>query len=122
MTADARAPRWSPAAAGQRTRAAWSGGLSPRRSSGVRTLRAGNLPQLALFQHPPENLAGRRLGDGVDELHIARNLVVRETALDEGDDVAGRQLATRLSDHEGLGDLARLGMRLADHRGVGDRG
>src|SRR2546425_5817985 len=82
---------------------------------------ASALAELPLFQDATQDLARGRLRDGVDELDLARNLVVGEAALDEGDHVGGGQRLARLPDDERLGDLARLGMRLADHRGIGNR-
>src|SRR2546427_7926173 len=79
------------------------------------------LAELLLLEHPAQDLARRRLRNRGDELDLARHLVVGEAALDEGDDVGGRELVARLLDDEGLGDLARLGVRLADHRRVRDR-
>src|SRR5262249_4205739 len=76
--------------------------------------------ELLLLEDAAEDLAGGCLRDRVDELDLAGNLVVGETALDEGDDVAGRQVLPLLPDDESLGNLAGLGMRLTDHCRVGD--
>src|SRR5438105_12768663 len=57
-------------------------------------------------QHPPKNLARRRLWNRVDELELA-DLFVRRNALgDEVHDVLGRR--RRLRDDERLGHLAGL--------------
>src|SRR5437867_6534307 len=86
--------RYGPVKLEQATAASIAGSSATIRQ---RLLTASALAELPLLQHATKNLARGRLRNGVDELDLARNLVVGEAALDEGDDVARREIVARLA-------------------------
>jgi hypothetical protein len=63
-------------------------------------------------QLPPQYLASRRLGNGVDKEHLADLLVRRHPLGDVVHDLSLRDLATRLPDHKRYWDLPCLLMRI----------
>ena len=63
-------------------------------------------------QLPPQYLPSRRLGNGLNEEHLADLLVRRHPLCDVVHDLSLRDLATRLPDHKRHGYLPCLLMRI----------
>src|SRR6202042_2165591 len=71
---------------------------------------------------PLLDLAGRALGQRVDDPHVAGVLVGRDLALDVVPQFPGADDGTRLEGHRGSDLLAQGRVRQADHGGLGDPG
>ena len=67
-----------------------------------------------------EDLARRRLGDGVDELDAADLLIWGDPGCDEVDDFLCGEVDAGLADDEGLGDFLTIVIGDANDGGVGD--